>query len=415
MGTGGGGHALLQLLPGRIGLGLPEPAGNIIQDALEGLFQGTHAVAPVVGHLQLLAFGAVEDHIHRLGGEFLKGHIQGEVVLLGQGLEVHTDNGIGTGGGPAAGLDGAVQIGFGLIGDHQVRVRHQLEAQAGAEGARARRIIEGEHPGLQLGQADAAVLAGVILGETQLLPGGGQFDGNEAAGMGAGRLDGIRQAAAQALFQHQTVNHQIDVVLLVLLALDLLGQVIQDAVHPNAGEALLPGVIEDLHVLALLTPDHGGQDDELGAGAQGLHPVHDLVDGLAGDLLAALGTVGHAHSGPQKAQIVINFRHRAHGGAGVLGGGLLVNGNGRGQALDGIHVGLVHLAQELSGIGRKALDVAALALGVDGIKGKAGFAGAGKARENHQLVSGDGQVDVLQIILSGALDADLVIHNCTLL
>ena len=44
-----------------------------------------------------------------------------------------------------------------------------------------------------------------------------------------------------------------------------------------------------------------------------------------------------------------------------------------------------------------------------------GLSGAGQAREYHQFISGDGQVDVLQIVLSGSLDADLVIHICTLL
>ena len=233
--------------------------------------------------------------------------------------------------------------------------------------------------------------------------------------MGTGSLDGVRQTAAQTFLQNKAVHHQIDVMLLVLLTLDLLRQVVEDAVHPDTGEALLSGVVENLHMLALLAPDHRGQDDELGAGTQGFHPVDDLVDGLAGDLLAALGAVGYTHSCPQQAEVVINFRHRAHGGTGVLGGSLLVDGNGRGKTVDGVHIGLVHLTEELAGIGRKALHIAPLTLCVDGIKGKAGLAGTGQTGENHQLVSGDGQINILQIILSGTLDADLVIHVRTLL
>ena len=41
-----------------------------------------------------------------------------------------------------------------------------------------------------------------------------------------------------------------------------------------------------------------------------------------------------------------------------------------GQALDEVDVRLVHLAQELPGVGREGLDVAALALGVNGVEGQ---------------------------------------------
>jgi hypothetical protein len=40
--------------------------------------------------------------------------------------------------------------------------------------------------------------------------------------------------------------------------------------------------------------------------------------------------VGRAHPRPQQTQIVVDLRHRAHGGAGVFGGGLLVDGDGGG-------------------------------------------------------------------------------------
>ncbi len=57
-----------------------------------------------------------------------------------------------------------------------------------------------------------------------------------------------------------------------------------------------------------------------------------------------------------------------------MAGGFLVNGDGGGEALDVIHIGLVHLADELARVGRERLDVAALALGEDGIEGQRGFA-----------------------------------------
>ena len=51
---------------------------------------------------------------------------------------------------------------------------------------------------------------------------------------------------------------------------------------------------------------------------QGQDLIDDLVDGLLLDLLAALGAVGRAHPGPEQAEVVVDLRHRAHGGAGFL-------------------------------------------------------------------------------------------------
>ena len=116
------------------------------------------------------------------------------------------------------------------------------------------------------------------------------------------------------------------------------------------GEAGFPGVLKHLLVFALFPPDDRRKDDKPGSLSQGFHPVHDLVNGLAADLPAALRAVGNAHPRPQEAEIIVDFRHRSHGRTGVFRGGLLVNGNGRGQAVDGVHVRLVHLPKELAGV-----------------------------------------------------------------
>ncbi len=52
----------------------------------------------------------------------------------------------------------------------------------------------------------------------------------------------------------------------------------------------------------------------------------------------------------------------------IAAGGLLVNGNGRRKPLNKIDVRLIHLTEELTGIGRKALDIPTLAFGIDGVK-----------------------------------------------
>ena len=131
------------------------------------------------------------------------------------------------------------------------------------------------------------------------------------------------------------------------------------------------------------------------AGPQGQDLIHHLVHRLPFDGLAALWAMGLADAGIEQAEIIVDLRHRAHGGAGVVGGAFLVDADGRGKPLDIVHVGLFHLAQKLPGIGGQGFHIPPLAFGVNGIKGQGGFAAAGKAGEYDQLIPGQGQVYVL--------------------
>src|SRR6185437_15033738 len=69
---------------------------------------------------------------------------------------------------------------------------------------------------------------------------------------------------------------------------------------------------------------------------------------------------------------------------------------------------LVHLAQELPGVGREGLDVAPLALGVDGVEGERRLAGAREPGEHDEPVARKLEVDVAQIVLARASDPDRV-------
>ena len=182
--------------------------------------------------------------------------------------------------------------------------------------------------------------------------------------------------------------------LLVLLQGDLFGELVGQTVDAAADVARLPGALQDLGVFALLAPDHRGHHLDAGPLGEGHDLVNDLVDGLLADLLAALGAVGGAHPGPEKTEVVVDLCDRTHGGTGVLAGGLLVDGDGRGEAVDVVYIGLLHLAQKHPGIGGQGLHIPPLAFGVDGVEGQGGLARAGEAGDDHQLVPGDGNVDI---------------------
>ena len=182
----------------------------------------------------------------------------------------------------------------------------------------------------------------------------------------------------------------------VLLAVDL-----------DPGEAFLADVLEDVLVPALLAAHHRRLDHEAGARLQSQDLVDDLLLALPLDGPAADPAVRVADARVEQAQVVVDLGDRAHRGARVARGGLLVDGDGRRQSLDGVDVRLVHLAQELAGVGRQALDVAALALGVDGVEGQARLARAGESGDDDEAVAREGKRDVLEIVLPGPDDDDL--------
>ena len=108
------------------------------------------------------------------------------------------------------------------------------------------------------------------------------------------------------------------------------------------------------------------------------------------------------------AQVIVNFGDGAHRRARRARGGFLLDGDRRREAFDGIHFRPLHLVEELPRVGGKRFDVAALALGVNGVKRERGFAGAGKPGDDGQRVARNFQADVFQVVLARAANDDFV-------
>ena len=122
-------------------------------------------------------------------------------------------------------------------------------------------------------------------------------------------------------------------------------------------------------------------------------PLQDLLGRLGRDDPAAARAVGRPDPGEEEAEEVVDLGDRANGRARVGRDRLLVDGDRRRDALDGLDLGFLHLVDELAGVGREALDVAALALGEDGVEGEGRLPGAGRAGDHDQLVPGERNVD----------------------
>ena len=78
----------------------------------------------------------------------------------------------------------------------------------------------------------------------------------------------------------------------------------------------------------------------------------------------ALTTMQGGGAGKEQFEMIIDLRHRPHGGAGRADRIGLIDCNRRRYALNAVDLGLVHAVEELARIGRECLDIAALPLGI---------------------------------------------------
>ena len=209
---------------------------------------------------------------------------------------------------------------------------------------------------------------------------------------------------------HQPVDDDLHGVALVLVQGGRGIEVELLAIHAHAHEPLPAGTLEHPVALGLAVTDDRPEDEQPAALGHRQDPVHDLGHGHPGDLVA-VGAVRMADTGEQQPEVVVDLGHGAHGRARVAAGALLVDGDGRRQPVDLVDVGLLHLAQELAGVRREALDVPPLALGVDGVEGEAGLAAAGQPGDDGQPVAGHLDRDVLEVVFAGtANDEEFLWH-----
>jgi hypothetical protein len=115
--------------------------------------------------------------------------------------------------------------------------------------------------------------------------------------------------------------------------------------------------------------------------------------------------------GEQETEVVVDLRDRADRGARVRAGGLLLDGNGRRQALDQVDIRLLHLLEELPGVCGQRFDIPPLPFGIDGIEGQRRLARAGQPGDDDQPVARQIDIDVLQVVNAGAPHRDPVVGH----
>ena len=160
----------------------------------------------------------------------------------------------------------------------------------------------------------------------------------------------------------------------------------------------------------------------LGSGAKERVPARRACDRqLCRDVHGRLG-VGAAvraavrgQAREHEAQGVLELGHGAEGRAHARHGRPLVQSERRRHVAHLVDVGAGRLGQAPARVGRERLEVAARALGVEHAEGERAFAGARDARDAHELVQGDVDVDAPQVVHARPAHLDVVRRRPTLL
>ena len=92
-----------------------------------------------------------------------------------------------------------------------------------------------------------------------------------------------------------------------------------------------------------------------------------------------------------------------------MGRALLIDRDRGGKAVDGIDVGLIKSPEELTGIGRKGFDVTPLPFGENRVESKGALPRAGYPGENREGPLGDFHGYVLEVVLAGPFDENVVL------
>ena len=403
----GNGHEILVAFPHLVAVRLAVTTGQERHHALKGMVIFlVLAVHILVAVFEALLPGAIEQDVPHLLFQLGKRRIHRIAVFPEHA--VHLAHGIGIEVSRQR-REHALRHGKRGIRHHQFLVELHLAADTAARGTRTVRIVERKHTRRKLRQADAAVDAGKILAEHQKLAVHHLHIDNALAELQR-RFQRIGQPLANALAQHKTVNHDLDGVFLVLFQRHFLARVVNLPVHAHPHIAVAPNLLENLAVLALFPANHLRENQELCPVGERKDLVEHLIQRLLGNRLAALRAMRPPGPRVQKAQIIVNLRHRADGRPRVAARRFLVNGNRWGKPLDQIHVGLVHLPEELPRIRRQRLHIPPLPLGVNRIERQRRLPRTGKPRNDNQFIAGYLQIDIFQVMLPRPADANGIFH-----
>ena len=365
-----------------------------VLDMVDHAAPGLHLRKPAVAHAEQFVRTVHEQH-HRLVRQGADGLVQAEAVFPGDGAD---DVELPALADLPQRDDGPVGDGHGPVRDDGVDIHVHDGAEALAVRAVALWRVEGEGVRLRLLEGSARHRVHQMLGE-MLQCARFQVHHRHRPLAGGKRLgDGVAHPLVVPRPGFEAVHDELDEMGLVAVQGLYALQFHDFPVDADLRVAALPQLVEQLAVVALAAPHERRQQVAFAVAVGGEDQVHNLAVGVAHHLLAGLRRDGARTFRVQQAEEVIDLRDGAHGGAGVVPGGLLLDGDDRAQAADLLHLRLLEDAHEVLRIRGQGVHVPPLAFRIDRIERQRGLSAAGKPSHDDELPAGDVHVDILQIV-----------------
>ena len=113
----------------------------------------------------------------------------------------------------------------------------------------------------------------------------------------------------------------------------------------------------------------------------------------------------------QQPQVIVDLRRRRHRRARIARGVFLLDGDGRRQPVDLVHIRLLNPLQKLPRIGRKRLHIPPLSLGINRVEGQRTLARSRHAADHRQLAVRNLAGEVFQVVRPRAADDDGVVQR----
>ncbi len=304
--------------------------------------------------------------------------------------------------------------------ERQLVIRHDARGIEVVHGAQALALLAGavgrvEREGARghLRHADAAPGAGQPARE-ETIAAVERVDDDDVVGEAEGDLDRFGEPALDPGLEDQPIDHDVDGVVAPPVELDVFVERSLLAVdaHLRESAGAQPGQL----LLELALPPAHDRREHVHAllVRREHHHVDDALERLGGDRAAAEVAMRDADVGEEEPEVVVDLGDGADGRARIRSGRLLLDGDGGRQAVDEVDVRLLHLLEELAGVGGERFDIAPLSFGVNRVEGQRGLARPREAGDDDQPVTGKVDVDILEVVDARAAHRNPVVRHVVL-
>ena len=178
------------------------------------------------------------------------------------------------------------------------------------------------------------------------------------------------------------------------------------AINPHTNESFALDLFDNVPEFARLVFNQRRDHDDFCLRLVGENLIDDLLGRLPVKWSPRQRIMRLTDCRIKHAQIIVRFRRGRDCRSRIRAGAALLDSDGRGKTLDEIDIRLFHLIEELPRVSRETFDVTPLPFGIKRIEGERRFPRAAQPRNDHQFLTWDIQVEVLQIVLARTTDLD---------